>query len=163
MRRISFLLLGLLTYLIQAQLFPVIFVRGWQPDLFFVWVVLIAFIKGKKKGLIVAFMAGIVQDIILGNFFGLHLVPYVIVAYLSAKYGQKEDIYQWYRAVGLVVIMTVVDAVIRMILLALVFTDINVLSYIFYFVFPILFMNGVLGIAVYKLIWMLAEPEEVFW
>ena len=66
-----------------------------QPNLIFVLVVLMALHHGQRIGIITALLGGFCQDVIIGNFFGLHLLVYLIVALICSYLGRDIDKDQW--------------------------------------------------------------------
>lgn len=163
MRLVSYFMIGIITYLLQGQFFPNLFRTGWQPDLFLVWVVLISLIKGRTKGMIAAVIGGIIRDVVIGNFFGLHLFPYMAVAYVASIIGQEYYEEQWYRSIFAVMIATLFDGFLRYIMLFFVFPDKQVLAYFWYNIWPSLWMNALLGIFVHHITWRVSRREEYFW
>lgn len=66
-----------------------------QPNLIFVFVVLMALHHGQRIGIITALLGGFCQDVIIGNFFGMHLLVYLIVALVCSYLGRDIDKDQW--------------------------------------------------------------------
>lgn len=162
MRYISLLLIGLITYITQVQLFPMIFTKGYNPDLFLLWVIGVTLIKGRKKGLIVALIAGAIQDIVIGNFFGLHILPYLMVAYIGGRYTVDEE--QWYRTMFFTMLLVaIVDSLATMGLLYFGFPEINFFMYYMTYFFPVIFIDGALSIIIHKILWKLMEKQEYVW
>lgn len=162
MRYISLLLIGIITYIAQAQIFPMIFVKGFNPDIFLVWVIVVTLIKGRKKGLTVAVIAGIIQDIVIGNFIGLHLIPYLIVAQVASRYSVDED--HWYRTIlYTMLLVAVVDSIATMSLLYIIFPDMKIFSYYLTYFFPVIFIDGILAFFIHKILWKLTEEQEYVW
>lgn len=163
MRKISYVLLGIVTFLIQAEVFPMLFRTVWQPDLIFVWIVLLSVIKGRRYGMFAAIVGGLTRDIVIGNFFGLFLFPYMIVAYLAVQLGYEIYEEQWYRSFLVVAIATLVDGIIRYTMLEIGGISGNALLYFGHYIWPCLWINSILAIAVHEIIWNFSEKEEYFW
>ena len=96
MRYIALILVCCALYFIQAQLLPAIFHTNWLPNCILTAVVLVTIFKGRKMGLIAAAVGGSIHDILISNFFGLHLFPYIVVVYLLSLV--KSSVYEerWY-------------------------------------------------------------------
>ena len=77
-----FVVLILLIQGAMAAVFPRYIVF---PDLLLVFVVSFSFLWGEKKGLLVGFMGGAVQDLLFGPAFGLFALGKMLVAYLAAS------------------------------------------------------------------------------
>ena len=92
MRYIALILVCCALYFIQAQLLPAIFHTNWLPNSILTAVVLVTIFKGRKMGLIAAVVGGSIHDILISNFFGLHLFPYMVVVYLLSLV--KSSVYE---------------------------------------------------------------------
>lgn len=53
------------------------------PDLWLVTIMLLTFLDGPRLGMAVALVGAVAQDIIVGNYFGLHLVGYAVAILLT--------------------------------------------------------------------------------
>ena len=102
MRYIALVMLCCGLYFIQAQLLPAIFHTSWLPNCILTAVILVTIFKGRKTGLIAAVIGGSIHDILISNFFGLHLFPYIIVVYLLSFV--KSHVYEerWYWSCAIV-------------------------------------------------------------
>ena len=163
MRLIAYILLGLLTLLIQTQLFPFLIHQVWIPNLFLVWIVLIAAMHGRKTGLIMATIAGVIHDTIISNFFGLHIFPYLLVVYIVTVLRVHIYEEQWYISCVTVAIATLVDAMIRIAILYAIHADIEIGTYMWHLVFPTIWVNGILAIFIHYLLWRMQEKEKYIW
>ena len=54
MRTLIYILMGIFTFLIQADVLPVLFRQGWIPNLILVWVIVLSLLKGRRIGLMAA-------------------------------------------------------------------------------------------------------------
>ena len=46
--------------------------------------------------IVMAMAAGMIQDLVMGNFFGLHLFPYLVVAFVMTLGGREKYNRQWF-------------------------------------------------------------------
>lgn len=160
MMRLALALCGFLIYFIQAQLLPTIFHTNWLPNLILTIIVMITLFKGRRMGLISAVLGGIVHDVLISNFFGLHLFPYVIVVYLLS--AVKHRIYEerWYWSSGIVAICTLLDGIIRSFMILASGGDLHFGLYLWHMVLPVMFWNGLLGAIVHGLLWRKNDDQE---
>ena len=58
---------------------------------------MVTLFKGRRMGIIVAIVGGIVHDVLISNFFGLHLFPYVIVviSLICSEHRIYEERWYW--------------------------------------------------------------------
>ena len=113
MTRLALVLCGFLIYFIQAQLLPAIFHTNWLPNLILTIIVMVTLFKGRRMGIMAAVIGGIVHDVLISNFFGLHLFPYVIVVYLLSAVKHRLYEERWYWSSAIVAICTLLDGFIR--------------------------------------------------
>lgn len=68
--------LCLLFFFIQGAMLPFWWPGAHLPDLWLVATILLTFFAGPQIGLLTALVGGLAQDVVFGNFFGLHLAGY---------------------------------------------------------------------------------------
>lgn len=82
---LGFLLLPgllLLALLLQVTVTDMIQIRGVVPDLVFLLVVFYAFVRGRREGAFWGYVAGLLQDLVTGHYFGLNALSMMAVGYL---------------------------------------------------------------------------------
>ena len=163
MRYIALVMLCCGLYFIQAQLLPAIFHTSWLPNCILTAVILVTIFKGRKTGLIAAVIGGSIHDILISNFFGLHLFPYIIVVYLLSFV--KSHVYEerWYWSCAIVGICTLIDGIVRYVMISSSGGDIIFFSYIGHMVMPTVFWNAVLGGIGHFLLGLTEEKEDYIW
>lgn len=149
--------------LVQINVFPLIFSTGWQPDLIMIWVVLITILKGYQKGLIVAFVGALAQDIVIGNIIAFHALSYLILVFIFSRLSFESYEEQWYIPVVSVFIATIINDLVQMLILYLNYDYVGFWSYLWNNVLPEVVINSILAILVNKIIWKLTDKEEYFW
>ena len=163
MMRLALALSGFSIYFIQAQLLPTIFHTNWLPNLILTIIVMITLFKGRRMGLISAVVGGIVHDVLISNFFGLHLFPYMVVVYLLSLV--KSSVYEerWYWSCGIIGVCTILDGIMRCIMISASGGDIQFISYMGHMVMPTVFWNAILGGIGHKLMGLMEEKEDYIW
>lgn len=163
MRYIALVMLCCGLYFIQAQLLPAIFHTSWLPNCILTAVILVTIFKGRKTGLIAAVIGGSIHDILISNFFGLHLFPYIIVVYLLSFV--KSHVYEerWYWSCAIVGICTLIDGIVQYVMISSSGGDIIFFSYIGHMVMPTVFWNAVLGGIGHFLMGLTEEKEDYIW
>lgn len=162
MRTMIYILMGIFTFLIQASVLPVLFRQGWIPNLILVWVVL-SLLRGRRIGLMAAIVGGLVHDILISNAFGLHFFPYIAVAYFISIWSHSVYEEQWYVTFAWVSVATVVDMLVRIGMLWLGREDILIGTYIWHHIWPVWWLNGLIGIMVHEILWYMEEKDEYIW
>ncbi len=85
---IGFLLLILI---LQVSFFSRLPAADYGPDLLLVLVFSAGFLQGSKRGSLIGFIAGMLQDVLLGGAFGIYTVSRVIVGAFAGQL--KNNIY----------------------------------------------------------------------
>ena len=129
-------------FLLQGSLLPFLFNGIFQPDICLVIVTLAAIMLDRKSALILAFSTGFLQDVVIGNMFGLHLLPYLAITFFLITYGRKRYNRHWYVSVMAVIIATIIYFILSGLLMQ--FSGIHSFFFNFYFysVISVAMMNG---------------------
>lgn len=162
MRRLYLLLIGCVLFFIQGQLLPALFHTNFLPDIILTAIIVVTLFKGQSDGLLAALIGGLVQDILISNFFGLHLFPYMIIVYLLSLVKHRMYEERWYWTFAFVSICTLFVGIIRMTMLGMSGADIH-LSYIWYMVIPAVFWNALFGAIGHGLLSRTKEREDYMW
>ncbi|MDU2209038.1 MAG: rod shape-determining protein MreD [Veillonella sp.] len=114
-------------------------------------------------GLIAAVVGGSIHDILISNFFGLNLFPYIVVVYLLSLV--KSSVYEerWYWSCGIIGVCTILDGIMRCIMISASGGDIQFISYMGHMVMPTVFWNAILGGIGHKLMGLMEEKEDYIW
>ncbi|MGP1470315.1 MAG: rod shape-determining protein MreD [Schwartzia sp. (in: firmicutes)] len=79
----------LLLYVGQSSLLPFVAFRGVSADLLLLMVVSVAFLRGAKVGALVGFLAGLLQDLGTGTFFGVDIFAKMIIGYGCGYFSRR--------------------------------------------------------------------------
>ena len=79
-------LLALALLLLQTTFLPFFSVGGFLPDLFLIWVVYIAITRGQQEATITGFVAGLMQDAVTIQFFGLIALTKAIAGFVAGYF-----------------------------------------------------------------------------
>lgn len=83
-KNISIFLIILCTFIIQTSLMRFLpFIAS--PNLLIILVCSFGFMRGKKSGLLIGFVCGILSDLFYGNTFGLTALIYMYLGYISGN------------------------------------------------------------------------------
>ena len=148
MKKLNCVMTAFIVFILQAAILPFMFNSVSQPNLIFVFVVLMALHHGQRIGIITALLGGFCQDVIIGNFFGLHLLVYLIVALICSYLGRDIDKDQWVLTLLIVLGATEVGLVLTCGFLFLAGQYINIAAYLLEFSIPMLVYHGILALPV---------------
>ena len=144
----------LVVIFIQASFAPMLFHGLVQPDLILTSIAIAALLFDKRKAFAIAMAGGLIQDIIIGNFFGLHLLPYLLITALLVRFGRGRYTRHWYISLLAVVMATI-----------LWWGGSHYLSYSYFLSLgiPLTFLNGLSSIILYNLLWRMKRESEPKW
>ena len=95
LRRIIMIFLILIGYLLQSTVFSVMALGGIAPNILIILTSAFGFMRGKKEGMFVGFLSGIILDILFGNLLGFYALIYLVIGYLNGFFASifyPEDI-----------------------------------------------------------------------
>jgi len=107
--RSAVVVIGLL--LLQTTFLPFIALGGYLPDLFILYLVVVALRRGQIEATISGFIIGILQDTITTQFFGLAALSKTIAGFVAGYFFNENTAEQslgWYLYVLLVLLCSVV-------------------------------------------------------
>jgi len=82
--RSTLVALGLL--LLQTTFLPFLSVGGILPDIFLIWIVYVAITRGQLEATITGFLAGLMQDAVTIQFFGLMAMTKTIAGFIAGYF-----------------------------------------------------------------------------
>lgn len=94
-RKAVMVLLILTVYLIQSTMIRILPMGGVAPNLLIILTSCFGFMRGKKDGMFVGFLSGIIIDVLFGNLIGFYALIYMIIGYLNGFFASifyPEDI-----------------------------------------------------------------------
>lgn len=83
-------------YVLQSSLVPLI---GWHEisaDLLLVAVVCVSVLRGSQEGVLFGFLAGLLQDLATGTFFGVNIFSKMVIGYGTGAFSRhfvKEQVF----------------------------------------------------------------------
>lgn len=80
-------MLLILLYALQTSLLPIVNFDGFSANLMLLLTLSIAFLRGHKYGVFFGFMAGLLQDLTAGSYFGLATFSYMTIGLIFGKFS----------------------------------------------------------------------------
>ncbi|EKU71493.1 rod shape-determining protein MreD [Selenomonas sp. F0473] len=84
-----FILFFIVLFILQFSFLPLIAVYGVIPDLLLLVTVSYAFLRGSKLGGLVGFALGLLQDLSVGSFFGLHAFTLTLIGLFFGRFSDR--------------------------------------------------------------------------
>ena len=94
-RKATMLLLILISYLIQSTMIRILPLGGVAPNFLIILTSSFGFMKGKKEGMYIGFVSGLIMDILFGDLIGFYALVYMIIGYLNGFFASifyPEDV-----------------------------------------------------------------------
>lgn len=163
MKRCAWILMLLGVIIIQSLVVPRWFPYSWAPHLLLDIALVVTVLKGRSHGMMLAVVGGIVQDVMIGNYFGLHVVSYTTVSYMLGSmqgtvYEEQWYASAWWTGLGVALVM-----VLQIGLLWIVQEPIVMTTYIWNHGIPSIGIDALVGIMVHKLVWRWEDKDEYMW
>lgn len=163
MSRTSWIVLGVVLFFLQASVIPFWGNGVWQPDLWLVAIVISSLIYDRQAVFFLALAGGLLQDIVIGNFFGLHLFPYMVVAFLGIWWGRERYNRQWFISMAAVMGGTVVFTIAAAFLVFIGSDSLRFGSYLLHVGMPLMMMNGTAALPMHYVLWEMKREKEQRW
>ena len=136
-------------YVGQSSLLPLIAFRGVSADLLLLMVVSVAFLHGAKVGTLVGFIAGLLQDLATGTFFGVDIFAKMVIGYGCGYFSRRIFKEQMMLPLMAVVAATGFQYVIWLIFSWLLGYSINLWGHWRHLLLPMLVHNVVFALPVH--------------
>lgn len=153
---------ALLFFLLQSVIIPLFCNGVTQPNIIFLAVLTMALQYGKRAGVLTALLGGFIHDVVISNFFGIHIVVYVIIAwicgYLGKSLDEKYGLITWLIALG----ATELSLLLNSVVLILAGQYVNILVYVWEFSVPMLIYSGIFVVPVAYVIGTLRDTEVMY-
>ena len=162
MKKMNCIITAFIVSILQAAVLPFIFYGVSQPNLIFVFVVLMGLHHGQRVGIATALLGGFCQDVIIGNFFGLHLLVYLIVTLVCSYLGRNIEKDQWILTLLIVLGATEAGLILTCGFLFLAGQYINVAAYLLEFSIPVLVYHGISALPVDHVVWRLRRADTFY-
>lgn len=159
----SIVLFSVILFLFQSSLLPFFFNGINQPDIWLTAIALAALIMDRKSAMILAVIGGFLQDIVIGNFFGLHLLPYLLITFLLINTGKHRYNKHWCMSLLAVILSSAVYLVISGMIMGWAGGHYPSSAYLIYLGIPMILMNGGCSLILHHIMWMLKHEEEPRW
>ena len=94
-RKLTMLLLILIGYLLQSTMIRILPLGGVAPNFLIILTSCFGFMKGKKDGMFVGFVSGLIIDILFGGLIGFYALIYLLIGYLNGFFSSifyPEDV-----------------------------------------------------------------------
>lgn len=164
-RKVTTALLILLMFLLQTTVFQSLSIASVTPNLLLMLTVSMGFMRGKKSGLWIGFICGLLIDLIYGSFIGANALIYMYIGYLNGflyKVYYDEDVKV---PMILVALSDLVYGLVMYLMQLLLRVRLEFLEYVQHIILPEIVYTAVMTILVYRILyrinqWLVEDEME---
>lgn len=126
MRKWILVLISIVLLILDKSFMPFLAIKGAYPSLLFVFAIAYSIINGKKEGVIIGVLSGVLQDIFFYSGLGINSLINMLLCVIAAEIG--ENIYKEKRLIPVIasVILYLIKVVSIGIIMNLIDVKINV-------------------------------------
>ena len=152
------LVMFIFLYTMQSALLPIFGYHGVSTDFLLLLTVSVSFLRGARLGVFVGFLAGLIQDLATGTYFGIDIFTKMLIGYscgIMSRSLFKESLSLPVLAVG---IATLVNYIVMLLILYLLGYRFELLEHLGMLLLPMLFYNLLFAYPVHRLVrWVMAK------
>lgn len=159
------LLIGLCIFFstLQGSVIPFFFDGISQPDLWLVFIIISAMVFPVKYAYVLSIVGGLVQDLIIGNFFGLHLLAYIVITFIFVKFVKGKYNRNWYVSVISVIVGSLEFMGISTLVMWIAGVPLVSFLYLLYIGVPFIGYNAVCAFLLHRPLWYFKIEGESRW
>lgn len=150
-------------FLLESSFLPVFFNGIWQMDLWLALIGVSVLVLPRRYSVWFSVIGGISRDLITGNFFGLHLISYLAVAFLLTAFMKEKYNRHWYVSVAVVTIGTILSSLLSAMVLYAGYKVFPGFVYALSVMLPMIVLNAAGAIIFHHLLWSIRYEGEPRW
>ncbi len=151
-RKVITFLIIIVCFLIQSTLLTNIQLGSIKPNLMLILVSAFGFIRGKKTGMSVGLVCGLLTDVFWGDLLGFYTLIYIIIGYINGMFRRlfyDEDVK---LPVALVSLSELIYGVFVYVCLFMLKGEFNFAYYLFHIILPELVYSALATLVLYQII-----------
>lgn len=163
MTRARFFSFCAVTLLLQGSVLPLLLGGIWQPDLWLCASIIAVLVFDGRIALAMAAAGGLSQDIITGNFFGLHFFPYLIITLAVLRCVREKYNRKWLLSLSFVEAGTAGYMVLLWLVVYMGGGTVRPPEYFIYEGLPQFVMNGAAAFLLHHALWNMKREWVPKW
>lgn len=158
-----FVLFTAVTFLLMGSILPILLPEQAMPDIWLVSIIIAVLAFDRKTVLALAVTGGFLADVVTGNFFGLHLFPYLVTAGLALFAVREKYNRKWLVSLLAVMAGTLVCMTAFFIVIHLGMGHAKPFYYLIYRGLPQFISNAAAAIIMHRVLWNMKREWEPRW
>ncbi|NBH81751.1 rod shape-determining protein MreD [bacterium C-53] len=159
-RKIVVFFMILICFLLQCTVFQALSLGGIVPNLLIMLTSSFGFMKGRKEGIFVGFISGMLIDVFYSSFYGGYALIYMVIGYANGYFHRifyPEDVK---LPIIFITVSDFIYCIITYVFLFLLRTRIHFFFYLKSVIFPELVYTVVITVIFYRLILLIHRKLE---
>ncbi len=148
-------------FVVQSSLLPMVAYSGISPDLLLLMVVSISFLKGSRMGVFMGFLAGLLQDLLTGTFFGVNIFSKMLIGYIGGIFSNRVFKEQVFLPLFASLLATVFNYAVLLLIMLLLGYSYSMPSHLEKVLLPMLWYNVLFAVPVHLLTSSMCERLAV--
>ena len=147
MKYLFYFVITLVTLLFQSTFIELISIRGVQPDLLLILVVLIGLRESRSRATIIGFAIGLLQDLFATSLFGLSALAKSLVGFLVVTIAKRRVIGNYQRITLVFILSALLQGIVFSFVLA-TGIEIKLLHVMFRYQLPSVIYTTIIGLVI---------------
>lgn len=135
---IKWIVFVVVLYALQTSFFPLMSYHGISPDFMLLLTTSYAFLRGPEQGAMMGFATGMMKDLAMGSFLGMHAFTHLLLGYLCGRLANRVFKEQFFLPVFASLAVTAANYFILALLMVLLGYRFNPVSNVQYMLLPML-------------------------
>lgn len=159
-RKVIYVIMIIVGFLLESMFFPNISFASIIPNILLILTASIGFMRGKKEGLLIGFISGLLLDIFSVNYLGVYALLYMLVGYCNGFFKRlfyDDDIK---LPIGLIAVSDLAYGILNYIFLFMLRGDFNFWFYLNHVILPEVVYTVVATLVIYQVILRINQKLE---
>lgn len=144
-------------YVLQASLLPLIAYHRITVDLLLLLTLSVGFFRGTRFGAFVGFMAGLLQDLAVGSFFGVNILSKMLIGFCCGTFANRIFKEQFFLPLFASLAATIMNYFIFVAIMLLLGYRFNLLAHLQMTLLPMVVYNVIFAVPVHRIVYMFNE------
>jgi rod shape-determining protein MreD len=145
------------TYIIQSSLLPLVAYNGISPDLLLLLVVSLGFLQGRRLGVFIGFLVGLLQDLVTGSFFGVNIFSKMLLGYASGVFSNRVFKEQAFLPLFASILASMINYFVILLIMVLLGYRFNLAAHLQSVLLPMVWYNVLLAVPMHRFVSVMCE------
>lgn len=142
----------IIALILQITVVPLFAIYGVKPDLLLMVVVSTGLLQGKEKGVGIGFFAGLLQDLAIGNLFGLNILSKLLTGYMFGLVERKVFKDHIFLPILAMAVATIFNSLVLLVVLGFWGYTIQPIPVLVNYILPLLGYNMVISVPIHQVV-----------